>query len=68
LARPWPPAAFPSHSDANLLWAHGIKPILLGPGSLAKAHVPDESIGEEEILTAAEVYYQLMFTLFSGSS
>ena len=68
LARPWQPTAFPSHSDANLLWAHGIKPILLGPGSLAKAHVPDESIGEEEILAAAEVYYQLMFTLFSAPS
>ena len=61
---PWKPAAFPSHSDANLLWAHGIKPILLGPGSLTKAHVPDESIDEKEILAAAEIYYQLMSSLF----
>ncbi len=64
----WQPTAFPSHSDANLLWAHGIKPILLGPGSLAKAHVPDESISEEEIFAAAGIYYQLMFTLFSASN
>ena len=63
---PWQPAAFPSHSDANLLWAHGVKPILLGPGSLAKAHVPEESIGVEEILAAAEIYRQLIFEMFSS--
>jgi acetylornithine deacetylase len=68
LALPWQPTAFPSHSDANLLWAHGIKPILLGPGSLAKAHVPDESIGEKEILAAAEIYYRLIVTLFPVSN
>ena len=65
---PWQPAAFPSHSDANLLWAHGIKPVLLGPGSLAKAHVPDECIDEAEVLAAAEIYYQLLLDLFPPSS
>jgi acetylornithine deacetylase len=60
----WKPAAFPSHSDANLLWSHGIKPILLGPGSLAKAHTPDESIEFHEVVTAAEIYYQTMLQMF----
>jgi len=63
-ALPWQPAAFPSHSDANLLWAHGVKTLLLGPGSLAKAHVPDESVKEEEVLTAAEIFYLLLSTMF----
>jgi acetylornithine deacetylase len=60
----WKPAAFPSHSDANLLWSHGIKPILLGPGSLSKAHTPDESIEFQEVVTAAEIYYQTLLQLF----
>jgi acetylornithine deacetylase len=63
---PWQPEAFPSHSDANLLWAHGIKPILLGPGSLAKSHVPDESVGEGEVIAAAEIFYRLLSMMFSG--
>jgi acetylornithine deacetylase len=63
-AMAWKPSAFPSHSDANLLWAHGIKPILLGPGSLAKAHVPDESVEEKEVIAAAGIYYQLAMQMF----
>jgi acetylornithine deacetylase len=64
----WQPAAFQSHSDANLLWANGIKPILLGPGSLAKAHVPDESIRWEEIVSAAELYYDLINEMFMAKT
>lgn len=64
-AIPWQPAAFPSHSDANLLWTHGIKPILLGPGSLAKAHTPDESIDRNEVVSAAEIYYRLISQMFA---
>jgi acetylornithine deacetylase len=60
----WKPAAFPSHSDANLLWSHGIKSILLGPGSLAKAHSPDESVEFQEVVTAAEIYYQALRQIF----
>ena len=62
---PWQPSAFPSHSDANLLWAHGIKPILLGPGSLSKAHVPDESVGAGEVVAAAEIYLQTVRQMFA---
>jgi acetylornithine deacetylase len=57
---PWEPQAFRSHSDANLLWAAGIKPIILGPGSLDKAHSPDESISFEQVLTASKVYHSLL--------
>jgi acetylornithine deacetylase len=60
----WKPEAFPSHSDANLLWSHGIKPILLGPGSLAKAHTPGESIEFQDVVTAAEIYYQTIQYMF----
>jgi acetylornithine deacetylase len=56
----WQPTAFLSHSDANLLWANGIKPVLLGPGSLAKSHVPDESVAWPEVITAAEIYSDLI--------
>ena len=60
---PWEPQAFRSHSDANLLWAAGIKPIILGPGSLDKAHSPDESISFEQVLTASKIYYRLLASL-----
>jgi acetylornithine deacetylase len=60
----WEPTAFPSHSDANLLWSHGIKPILLGPGSLTQAHTPEESIEFHEVVTAAEIYYQTLMQMF----
>jgi acetylornithine deacetylase len=53
---PWEPEPFCSHSDANLLWASGVKPILLGPGSLDKAHAPDESVSFLQVRAAAELY------------
>jgi len=55
----WRPQAFPSHSDANQLWAAGVKPILLGCGRLDKAHAPDESVSFEQVRTAAEIYFQV---------
>ncbi len=62
---PWEPQSFPSHSDANLLWAAGIKPIILGPGSLEKAHSPDESVSFEQVLLASKVFYGLIDSLCS---
>ncbi len=59
---PWKPQAFPSHSDANILWAAGVKPILLGPGQLEKAHAPDESVHFEDVLLAAQVYLDLLMS------
>ena len=60
---PWEPQAFRSHSDANLLWAAGIKPIILGPGSLEQAHSPDESVSFEQVLLASQIYYGLIASL-----
>ncbi len=60
---PWEPRSFPSHSDANLLWAAGTKPIILGPGSLEKAHSPDESVSFDQVLLASQIYYGLIKSL-----
>ncbi|MGD8254660.1 MAG: M20/M25/M40 family metallo-hydrolase [Syntrophobacterales bacterium] len=59
----WKPHPFPSHSDANQLWASGIKPILLGPGQLEKAHAPEESISFQQVVDAAELYRDLLISL-----
>jgi acetylornithine deacetylase len=56
----WEPQSFRSHSDANLLWEAGMKPILLGPGELVKAHTPDESISFEQVRLAAQLYFELL--------
>ncbi|HDR16983.1 MAG TPA: M20 family peptidase [Desulfobacteraceae bacterium] len=56
----WEPEAFRSHSDANRFWAAGVKPILLGPGDLVKAHSPDECISFDEIQKAAGLYAGLL--------
>ena len=60
---PWEPQAFKSHSDANRLWAAGIRPILLGPGQLEKAHAPDESVSFTQIIEAAVIYLDLLSSL-----
>ncbi|MEN6437925.1 MAG: M20/M25/M40 family metallo-hydrolase [Syntrophobacter sp.] len=57
---PWEPQAFRSHSDANLLWAAGTKPIILGPGRLEQAHSPDESITFDQVLLASKVYFSML--------
>jgi acetylornithine deacetylase len=54
----WEPLAFPSHSDANQLWTAGVKPIILGCGRLEKAHSPDEDVSFEQVLGAAQIYFQ----------
>jgi acetylornithine deacetylase len=59
----WKPHPFPSHSDANQLWASGVKPILLGPGQLEKAHAPDESVSFQQVTLAAEIYRDLIMSL-----
>jgi acetylornithine deacetylase len=59
----WEPGAFRSHSDANQLWAAGIKPILLGPGSLEHSHMPEESVAFTEVRLAAELYLDTLRAL-----
>jgi acetylornithine deacetylase len=60
---PWEPGAFRSHSDANQLWAAGVKTILLGPGSLEKAHSPEESVSFQEICVASDLYVDFLINL-----
>ncbi len=59
----WRPESFRSHSDANLLWMAGAKPILMGPGLLEKAHVADESVPFSEVCLAAQIYADIMASL-----
>ncbi|GAB6905278.1 Peptidase M20 [Desulfosarcina cetonica] len=54
------PTSFPSHSDANTLWAAGIKPILLGPGQLEKAHTAEEMVSLSQVKLAAQMYTDLL--------
>jgi acetylornithine deacetylase len=53
------PEPFLSHSDGNLFFAAGSKPIILGPGSLETAHTPDEQVILAEVVTAARIYAAL---------
>ena len=51
--------AFRSHSDGNLFFAAGVKPLILGPGSLETAHTPDERVDFAEVASAARIYAAL---------
>ncbi|MDD5204126.1 MAG: M20/M25/M40 family metallo-hydrolase [Desulfobacterales bacterium] len=55
----WAPVPFVSQSDANRLWRAGVKPVLIGPGSLESAHTRDESVSFGQTLIAAQFYYNL---------
>jgi len=60
---PFETGSFPSHSDANILWAAGVKPILLGPGKLEKAHTADESISLSQVVQTAQIYVDIALEL-----
>ncbi len=59
----WNPNDFRSHSDANVLWAAGVDPIILGPGRLEAAHTPEESTSFSQVVQAARVYLNLILAL-----
>ncbi len=59
----WRPHPFRSHSDANLFWAAGVKPVLLGCGGLEQAHAPEESVSFEQVLLASRLYLDTMLAL-----
>ena len=61
----WAPQSFRSHSDANQLWASGVRPILLGPGRLDKAHAPDESVSFRQVCLSAEIYLHFLMKMFT---
>jgi acetylornithine deacetylase len=50
---------FRSHSDGNLFFAAGTKPIILGPGALEAAHTPDEQVAFSDVRAAAHMYAAL---------
>ncbi len=56
----WQTGNFQSHSDANQLWGAGIKPVVLGPGSLAEAHSTDESVEFDQVCRCADIYLHML--------
>lgn len=50
---------FRSHSDGNLFFQAGSKPLILGPGSLETAHTADEQTSLAEVEAAARIYAAL---------
>ncbi len=50
---------FRSHSDGNLFFQAGSKPLILGPGSLETAHTADEQTSFSEVEDAARIYVAL---------
>lgn len=63
MSLPWKPQDFRSHSDANVLWAAGVDPIILGPGRLEAAHTPEESTSFSQVVQAAQIYLDLILAL-----
>jgi acetylornithine deacetylase len=51
--------AFRSHSDGNLFFAAGCRPLILGPGALEVCHTPEEQVDFAEVLAAARIYAAL---------
>ncbi|HBA88331.1 MAG TPA: acetylornithine deacetylase [Geobacter sp.] len=51
--------AFRSHSDGNLFFAAGCRPLILGPGALEISHTPEEQVDFNEVLAAARIYAAL---------
>ncbi|HEV8632326.1 MAG TPA: M20/M25/M40 family metallo-hydrolase [Thermoanaerobaculia bacterium] len=63
------PIAFPAWTDGALLARFGGLPtIVLGPGDLADAHSPRESIAVAELETAARLYAALALELVGGAT
>lgn len=50
---------FRSHSDGNLFYQAGTKPLILGPGSLETAHTAEEQTTLAEVEAAARIYVAL---------
>jgi acetylornithine deacetylase len=61
--KPYAPDFFRSDSDASLLWESGIRPVILGPGTLNDAHTAEESVPFSQVLEAADIYLKLLESL-----
>jgi len=60
--------AFRSHSDGNLFFAAGCRPLILGPGSLETAHTSDEQVEFAEVVSAARIYAALCLGMGSSEA
>ncbi len=60
---PWRPTLFRSHSDAPLIRATQLPPIICGPGRLEVAHRSDEHVSLTEVERAARLYAALVHQL-----
>lgn len=58
---------FPSACDARIFEAFSIPTVIYGPGSLARAHGPDEYIGVEELADYAKTLCDTLGRLFTGA-
>ena len=56
---PLEPEPFRSHSDGNLFYRAGSRPLILGPGSLETAHTAEEQTSLAEVEAAARLYAAL---------
>jgi acetylornithine deacetylase len=63
LSMVWEPQDFRSHSDASVLFSAGVNPIVLGPGSLEAAHMPEESVSFNQVVQAAHLYLNIARSL-----
>lgn len=54
-------APFRSHSDGNLFYRAGSRPLILGPGFLETAHTAEEETRLSEVEAAARIYAALAF-------
>ena len=60
---PWQTSRFPSDSDAIIFWENGVRPVILGPGTLEKAHREDESVPSGQLEQAAQIYSSILASL-----
>ena len=51
----------------NKMRAAGVKPLILGPGSLETAHTPDEQVMFADVAIAARMYAALCLGTVTGS-
>lgn len=58
---------FRSHSDGNLFYQAGVRPLILGPGSLETAHTSEEQTSLAEVESAARIYAALALQ-FNGKT
>ncbi|MCO7125284.1 M20 family metallopeptidase [Sporolactobacillus shoreicorticis] len=66
--RPATYTGFNGYSEVELLARYGLPSLIFGPGNLAAAHAPNESISLDEVIEAARVYTLLGYQFVSKLS